>query len=41
MVAIREVWENEITPEIVNNLVESMPRRMALILEAQGEMTKY
>ena len=41
MVAIREVWEDGISAEIVNNLIESMPRRLAMVIEANGEMTKY
>ena len=36
-----EVWENDISAEIGNNPVETIPRHMALIVEAQGEMTKY
>ena len=41
MVAIREFWEDGISAEIVNNLIESMPRRHAMVIEANGEMTKY
>lgn len=39
--AIKLVWQEGISAEVVNNLVESMPRRMAMVVEAGGEMTKY
>ena len=34
------VWE-DIGPEVMANLVESMPRRVAALIEAEGWYTKY
>ena len=39
--AITNVWENGIEATTIDHLVESMPRRMAMVIEANGEMTKY
>ena len=39
-VAIQEVWA-ELDVEYWANLVESMPRRMELVVAGEGEMTKY
>ena len=36
----RKVWRG-ITPEYLQNLYQSMPRRMAAVIEAQGGHTKY
>ena len=38
--AIQEVWA-ELDVEYWANLVESMPRRMELVVAGEGEMTKY
>jgi hypothetical protein len=37
---IEKVW-NEIKPEVVQNLIESMPRRVAAVIRAKGGYTKY
>ena len=34
------VWK-KVTPQYVQNLYESMPRRMAAVIESQGGHTKY
>jgi hypothetical protein len=34
------VWE-ELGPEVMDKLVESMPRRVAALIEARGWYTKY
>jgi len=44
---ILELWErvekewNKIQPEVVQNLIESMPRRVAAVVRAKGGYTKY
>ena len=44
---ILELWErvgrewNKIQPEVVQNLIESMPRRVAAVVKAKGGYTKY
>ena len=38
--AIQQVWA-ELDVEYWANLVESMPRRMELVVAGEGEMTKY
>ena len=35
-----KVW-NQVTPEYLRTLYESMPRRMNAVIEAQGGHTKY
>ena len=35
-----EVWAN-VTPEVCQNLIESMPRRLEAIIKAKGGHTKY
>ena len=37
---VAEVWENACKP-LMARLVESMPRRIAAVLEANGAHTKY
>ena len=42
-----ELWErtakewNAIPKEVVQNLIESMPRRVEAVIEAKGGYTKY
>ena len=42
-----ELWErvdkewNEIEPEVCQNLIESMPRRVEAVIQAKGGYTKY
>ena len=42
-----ELWErvevewNKIGPEVCQNLIKSMPRRVQAVLEAKGGFTKY
>ena len=36
----KKVWDN-ITPEYLQSLYESMPRRMQAVVDAQGGHTKY
>lgn len=40
MDALEEEWE-KIEPEILTNLVESMPRRIEAVIEAKGYPTRY
>ena len=35
-----EVWEN-LEPEMCQNLIESMPRRVGAVMKAKGGHTKY
>src|SRR6267154_1698059 len=37
---VAEVW-NEILPEVCQNLIESMPRRLEAVIKAKGGHTKY
>lgn len=37
---VKEVWD-QIPPEVVRRLVDSMPRRLAAVLKARGGHTKY
>jgi hypothetical protein len=37
---IEKVW-NEIKPDMVQSLIESMPRRVAAVIRAKGGYTKY
>jgi hypothetical protein len=42
-----ELWDrlvdewNEIAPEVCQNLIESMPRRIEAVIKANGDHTKY
>ena len=44
---VHELWErvveelNEITPEVCQNLIESMPRQIKAVIKANGGHTKY
>ena len=44
---IMELWKgvevewNKIGPEVCQNLIESMPRRVQAVLKAKGGYTKY
>jgi hypothetical protein len=44
---VLELWErvekewNDIEPLVVQNLIESMPRRVVALIKAKGEYTKY
>ena len=40
MAALRKAWE-ELDERVMNNLVESMPDRLAAVIEAKGGNTKY
>ena len=40
MVILEEKWY-EIEPEILENLVESMPRRIQAVIDSNGNPTKY
>jgi hypothetical protein len=37
---VQEKWE-EIEPQVCQDLIESMPRRMAGVIKAKGGVTKY
>ena len=37
---VAEVWNN-IDPEVCQNLIESMPRRIQAVIKAKGGHTKY
>lgn len=39
--AIVKVWHHEITPDLIEKLVESMPRRIQAVINAKGFPTKY
>lgn len=39
--AIRMVWANDITQDLCCKLIESMPRRMKMVIKNQGGHTKY
>ena len=38
---IRRVWRQKMTLELCQNLVSSMPRRLAAVIAADGALTKY
>ena len=38
---IKRVWVQEISPELTDNLIASMPRRLAGVINAKGGHTKY
>jgi hypothetical protein len=40
MVILEEEW-NKIEPEILTNLVESLPRRVQAVLDSYGNPTRY
>ena len=40
MVVLEEEW-NKIEPEILTNLVESLPRRVQAVLDSHGNPTRY
>lgn len=40
MIVLEEEW-NKIEPEILINLVESMPRRVQAVIDSKGNPTKY
>ena len=39
--AVMQVWTAEITPEYCQNLVQSMPKRIAMVLNNKGYTCKY
>ena len=39
--AIKEMWCTEVTVNYLKTLSDGMPKRLQLVLEADGEMTKY
>ncbi len=39
--AILEVWINELTPEYLKKLSDSMPDRLKAVIAAKGDTTKY
>merc|ERR1712082_270191 len=38
---IRQVWCQRMSLQLCQNLVSSMPRRLAAVIEVDGAMTKY
>ena len=40
MIVLEEEW-NQIEPEILVNLVESMPRRVQAVIDSCGNPTRY
>jgi hypothetical protein len=39
--AIKELWTQELTPQYLWNLSDSMPKRLQMVIEAKGEAIKY
>jgi hypothetical protein len=39
--AIRQLWTEELKPEYLKNLSDSMPKRLEMVIAAKGDMTKY
>ena len=39
-VALLEEWE-KIDIKVINSLIESMPKRVQVLIEVKGEATKY
>ena len=39
--AIIQVWHREITPELIQNLIKSMPNRIRSVINSKGFPTKY
>ena len=39
--AIKRMWLLDLSPDYCRKLVESMPRRLANVIAAKGNMTKY
>ena len=38
---VREAWDVVVTPGLLQELIESMPRRMQAVIDANGKFTKY
>jgi transposase len=38
---IMEAWEKDISPDIIKNLFNSMPRRIKAVIKSKGGITKY
>jgi hypothetical protein len=38
---IRQLWTEELKPEYLRSLSDSMPKRLEMVIAAQGDMTKY
>jgi hypothetical protein len=39
--AILEVWVNDLTPEYLKKLSDSMPDRLKAVIATKGDTTKY
>jgi transposase len=40
-VAIRQVWENDITPDLCRRIIDTMPRRLAEVIRMKGAAIRY
>jgi transposase len=38
---ICNVWENDVTQEMIDNLYESLPKRVLAVIKNKGDSTKY
>jgi transposase len=41
ILAIKEMWVKDMTPEYFKKLASSMPKRLKMVLQNKGDMTKY
>jgi hypothetical protein len=39
--AVIDSWNHNVTPEIIHGLIDSMPDRIAAVIKAKGDSTKY
>lgn len=40
-IKINQVWRNDISPDYCKHLIDSMPNRIAAVIKAKGQITKY
>ena len=39
--AIRQLWIEDLKPDYLKKLSDSMPKRLEMVIAAKGDMTKY
>ena len=39
--AVIRCWNHDITQEVIHALIDSMPKRIAAVIKAKGDSTKY